>query len=62
MGELTRLKACVFTKGHYKLDSAFRVGKVDVASSGTGFLEVFEAGLARKDLMIEPKDLQGAVH
>lgn len=59
--ELMRLKACTFTKNSYKLDSAFRVGKVDVASSGTGFLEVFEAGLARKDLMIEPKDLQGAM-
>jgi len=59
--ELTQLKACTLSNNTYKLEANHRAGKVDVAASGTGFLEVYEAGTARKDLLIEPKDLKGAM-
>ncbi len=42
-----------------RLDSKFRVGILDVSGSGTGYLESFEAE-GRKDLLIEPDDLNGA--
>ncbi|MDR3177950.1 MAG: ribonuclease R [Campylobacteraceae bacterium] len=45
--------------GNCKLDSNYRVGKIDVASNGTGYLETL-GDEGRKDLLIEPKDLMGA--
>ncbi len=42
----------------YKISNKFRVGKIDIARNGTGFLEVF--GLKAKDLLIEPEHLNGA--
>ena len=42
----------------YKISSKYRVGKIDIARNGTGFLEVF--GIKAKDLLIEPSDLNGA--
>ncbi|SMC09377.1 ribonuclease R family protein [Nitratiruptor tergarcus] len=42
----------------YKISSKYRVGKIDIARNGTGFLEVF--GIKAKDLLIEPEHLNGA--
>ncbi|BCD67837.1 ribonuclease R family protein [Nitratiruptor sp. YY09-18] len=41
-----------------KLSSKYRIGKIDIARNGTGFLEVF--GVKAKDLLIEPEHLNGA--
>ena len=41
-----------------KISSKYRVGKVDIARNGTGFLEVI--GQKSKDLLIEPEHLNGA--
>lgn len=58
--ELNRQKALSFSKGIYTLSPQFRIGSIDVASSGTGFLQVFDARHNYKDLLIEPRDLNGA--
>ncbi len=42
----------------YKISSKYRVGKIDIAKNGTGFLE--QIGIKAKDLLIEPKDLMDA--
>ncbi len=41
-----------------KLSNKYRIGKIDVARNGTGFLEVL--GMKAKDLLIEPEDLADA--
>ena len=41
-----------------KISSKYRVGKIDIARNGTGFLEVL--GQKSKDLLIEPEHLGGA--
>ncbi len=41
-----------------KLSSKYRIGKIDIARNGTGFLEIF--GIKAKDLLIEPEHLGGA--
>ncbi len=41
-----------------KISSKYRVGKIDIARNGTGFLEVL--GQKSKDLLIEPEHLNGA--
>ena len=58
--ELIKQKACIFSKGIYTLAPHFRLGSVDVSSTGTGFLQVFDAKNSYKDLLIEPRDLKGA--
>ncbi len=58
--ELFKLKACSLDGGVYTLASNFRVGKIDVSSNGTGFLQVFDPNNNYKDLLIEPRDLKGA--
>ena len=58
--DLIKQKACTFSKGIYSLLPHFRLGSVDVSSSGTGFLQVFDANNSYKDLLIEPRDLKGA--
>jgi len=42
----------------YRIASKFRVGEVDIAKNGMGFL--VQLGVKAKDLLIEPKDLNGA--
>ena len=42
----------------YRISSKYRVGKIDLAKNGTGFL--VQIGIKAKDLLIEPKDLAGA--
>jgi ribonuclease R len=58
--ELTKQKACIFSKGIYTLAPHFRLGSIDVSSTGTGFLQVYDAKNSYKDLLIEPRDLKGA--
>ncbi len=41
-----------------KLSNKYRIGKIDIARNGTGFLEVL--GVKAKDLLIEPEDLADA--
>jgi len=41
-----------------KIGSKYRVGKIDISRSGTGFLE--QIGIKAKDLLIEPEHLNGA--
>ena len=60
VNDLERKKAIKKDKiGNYKLDSNFRIGKIDVSSNGTGYLEVL-GDEGRKDLVIEQKDLMEA--
>ncbi len=42
----------------YKIGPKYRVGKIDIAKNGTGFL--VQIGIKAKDLLIEPKDLNDA--
>jgi ribonuclease R len=44
---------------NYKLDLNYCIGKIDVSSNGTGYLEIL-GDEKQKDLIIEPKDLMGA--
>lgn len=57
---LLRHKACTFSKGIYKLGSNYRLGIIDVSSSGTGFLQTFDIKNNYKDLLVEAKNLAGA--
>lgn len=60
INELIKKKALKCSKNTYKLDSAYRVGKLDVSIKQTGYLEVYDTLKARKDLLIESNDLHGA--
>ncbi|MDR2341447.1 MAG: ribonuclease R [Campylobacteraceae bacterium] len=44
---------------NFKLESNYCIGKIDISSSGTGYLEILGDN-TKKDLLIEPKDLMGA--
>ena len=59
--ELVGIKAVKCTKNLYKLSDKHRVGKIDVAINGTGYLEVFDHAQMRKDLLVESTDLNGAM-
>lgn len=47
------------THNRYKLDSNYRVGKIDISLNGTGYLETL-GDEKQKDLVVEPKDLMNA--
>ncbi len=56
---LIRLKALKKLCGTYRLNPKYKIGTIDIAQSGTGFLEVM--GDERdKDLLIESANLMGA--
>ena len=57
--ELSLIKAVKKKKDIYRLSSKFRAGVIDVAKNGTGYLELLH-GKAKKDLLIERRDLNGA--
>ncbi|MDR1461170.1 MAG: ribonuclease R [Campylobacteraceae bacterium] len=60
ISDLEHKKAIKIDKhDRYKLDSNYRVGKVDISLNGTGYLETL-GDEGRKDLVIEPKDLMNA--
>lgn len=55
-----RKKVIKQDKDIYKLDTNYRVGKLDISYNQTGYLEVYDALNSRKDLLIESGDLLGA--
>ncbi|MFK5881825.1 MAG: ribonuclease R [Sulfurospirillum sp.] len=56
---LIRQKALKKLSNGYKLDKKYKIGTIDIAQSGTGFLKVF-ANDQDKDLLVESANLQGA--
>ncbi len=56
--ELKKLKIVKENGKVLKISSKYRVGKIDIAKNGTGFLE--QIGIKAKDLLIEPQNLNGA--
>lgn len=58
--KLLLVSAIKKTHNSYRLDDKFRIGKLDVASNGVGYLEVFGQKSYKKDLLIEQKDLNTA--
>ncbi|WP_200762382.1 VacB/RNase II family 3'-5' exoribonuclease [Nitrosophilus alvini] len=56
--DLRRLKIIKDDGKIVQIRSKYRVGKIDVAKKGTGYLEVL--GEKTKDLLIEPENLAGA--
>ena len=58
--KLISLNAVKRKKDIYKLASKFRVGSVDISQNGTGYLEELSSKKAKKDLLIEKYDLNGA--
>lgn len=56
--ELRKLKIIKDDGKVLKISSKYRVGKIDIARNGTGFLE--QIGIKAKDLIIEPQNLNGA--
>ena len=56
--ELIKLKIVKDDGKVLKIGSKYRVGKIDISKSGTGFLE--QIGIKAKDLLIEPQHLNGA--
>ncbi|NCB54965.1 MAG: RNB domain-containing ribonuclease [Epsilonproteobacteria bacterium] len=57
---LLQLRALVQKNDLYMLESSFKVGKLDVAFNGTGFLSSLEPTSA-KDILIESSSLHGAM-
>lgn len=57
---LFKARALELKKGLYFLSPNFFVGRMDVSSRGTGFLEVFDPSYKSKDILIEQSDLNGA--
>ncbi len=62
INELLLLGAVKKKKEIYKLQSKFRAGVIDIAKNKTGYLEVLhgKGKKAKKDLLIEPNDLNSA--
>ncbi|NLM99457.1 MAG: ribonuclease R, partial [Campylobacteraceae bacterium] len=57
---LFKARALELKRGLYFLSPNFFVGRMDVSSRGTGFLEVFDPSYKSKDILIEQSDLNGA--
>lgn len=58
--DLIRLKILTCKKKIYKLDTRYRIGKFDLAFSGTGFVQTL-TNQNLKDLLVEPYDTKGAL-
>lgn len=58
--KLLSINAVKQTHKFYRLKDKFRVGKIDIARNGVGYLEVFGQKSYKKDLLIEAKDLNSA--
>lgn len=58
INNLIKMKALEKHKYTYRLNSKFKIGTIDIATSGTGFLSIF--GDELRDLLIESSDLLGA--
>ena len=59
INNLIRLKALKKLTSGYRLNPKYKIGTMDIAQSGTGFLKVF-ADSRDKDLLIESSNLLGA--
>ena len=59
INNLIRLKALKKTDNSYELNPKYRIGKIDIATSGTGFLDTFDDKNS-KDLLIESRNLMDA--
>ena len=59
LNSLIRLKAVKKIFNGYKLNTKYKIGTIDIAQSGTGFLKVFSDD-RDKDLLIESAHLMGA--
>ncbi len=57
LDKLISLKAIKNRKDLYYLDDQFRIGKLDISQNGTGYLQTYNQKNFKKDLLIEPKDL-----
>lgn len=58
--EFVRKKFVKHSQKYYKLNDKYVVGELDIASNAIGYLSSFKMG-ASKDLLIETKDINGAV-
>ncbi|MCF6173776.1 MAG: ribonuclease R [Campylobacteraceae bacterium] len=58
INNLVRLKAIKKKNDVYELNPKYRIGKIDIATSGTGFLDTFDDNT--KDLLVESRDLLDA--
>lgn len=58
INDLLHLKVISYKKNHYKMESNYRVGKIDIARDGTGYLDVYNS--KGKDILVEKYDLNGA--
>jgi len=56
---LLNLGALNLTNDNITLNSQYKIGTIDIATSGTGFLSTFD-DKKDKDLLVEPNDLSGA--
>jgi len=59
LNSLIRLKAVKKLKNSYKLNAKYKIGTIDIAQSGTGFLKTF-SDAHEKDLLVESNHLLGA--
>ncbi len=60
LNDLLRLKVLKKVKNIYQLDSRYRIGKIDIAFNGTGYVETIN-NQQLKDLLVEAHDVNGAM-
>ncbi len=60
LDKLIKAKAIKQKNNTFKLDEKYRLGRLDISKNGTGYLETFGDVKYKKDLLIDPKDLNTA--
>lgn len=60
LNDLLRLRVLKKVKNIYQLDSRYRIGKIDIAFNGTGYVETIN-NQQLKDLLVEAHDVNGAM-
>lgn len=60
VNELVANKIVKNSHKYYKLSDKYKVGKLDVSSAGTGYLETYGSKSYKKDILVENEDLNGA--
>jgi ribonuclease R len=58
--DLEKLRVLKANKQNYSLDTRYRIGKIDIAFNGTGYVETI-ANQNLKDLLVEAHDINGAM-
>lgn len=61
LNELVAKKIVKKSHKFYKLSDKYKFGKLDVSSAGTGYLQTYGDKIYKKDLLIEQKNLNGAL-